>query len=38
MKQSLAQQMRFAHREEEVKDIFQNYFNLGNVGLGAIDL
>lgn len=35
---TLAQQMRSAHREEEVKDIFQNYFNLGNVGLGAIDL
>lgn len=35
---TLAQQMRTAHREEEVKDIFQNYFNLGNVGLGAIDL
>ncbi|MGN0916907.1 MAG: hypothetical protein ACI4NZ_01735 [Candidatus Enterousia sp.] len=38
MAQSLAEQMRHARREEEVKDIFQNYFNLGNVGLGAIDL
>ena len=35
---TLVQQMRAARREEEVKDIFQNYFNLGNVGLGAIDL
>lgn len=35
---TLAQQMHTAHGEEEVKDIFQNYFNLGNVGLGAIDL
>lgn len=30
--------MRTTRREEEVKDVFQNYFNLGNVGLGAIDL
>lgn len=38
MAKSLAELMHNAHTEEEVKDIFQNFFEIQGAGFGAIDL
>ena len=38
MVKSLAEIMQSAHTEEEVKDIFQNFFEIQGAGFGAIDL
>ena len=38
MAKTLQEQMHNAHTEEEVKDIFQNFFEIQGAGFGAIDL